>query len=122
MTKTGNSSDQIAASTASHKAGRSRLIIDLLVFQLKLGLDGARDLFLSPVAIFAALLGLIFAGDKPGKHFYALMRWGHKSDVWISLFSAYRESEATTHKLSRDDGFTSDTIITHIEQWLKERR
>ena len=100
-------------------SARWELIRDLIVFQFKLALDGLRDLLLSPISIITALYGLFFGGDKPGEYFYALLHWGHKTDRWISLFSAsddkYPEKSDSTEK----QDVTTDAIVTHIEQVMK---
>jgi hypothetical protein len=61
---------------------------DVLVFQVKLLVDGLRDLLLSPVSIFAALIDLLVPGDDGGKRFYAVVRFGRRTERWINLFGA----------------------------------
>jgi hypothetical protein len=77
-------------------ANRSRWIIlrDLLIFQVKLFLDGAKDLVLSPVSLGAAVIDLFIPTDKPGERFYAVMRLGEKFDRWLSLFGAAEKASA----------------------------
>lgn len=64
------------------------LFRDLAFFQLKLALDGLRDILLSPISIGAALWGAVSRHDNPGYFFYRLLELGHKSDAWINLFGA----------------------------------
>ena len=65
---------------------RWTLIRDVAVFQGKLLLDGLRDLLLSPVSIFLAILDL-FLGDRgTGRRFYNLLHLGRQTDHWINLF------------------------------------
>lgn len=76
--------------------GRWDLIRDVLVFQLKLILDGLRDLILSPVSMVAGLIDVATGGDRRnGGAFYSLLRFGHRTDGWINLFGAagVREGE-----------------------------
>ncbi len=65
---------------------RSEVIHDTIVLQLKLIVDGVRDLLLMPVAFFAAVLGLIMHKKKPGRYFYRLLNYGKISEQWIGLF------------------------------------
>jgi hypothetical protein len=67
--------------------GRWSLIRDVLVFQLKLGVDALRDLVLSPVSIGAALLDLV-AADRDRHLFYKVLLAGRRTEAWIDLFGA----------------------------------
>jgi hypothetical protein len=79
---------------------RTRWVIfrDLMIFQLKLMLDGLKDLALMPLSIAAAALDIFFPGDRPGHRFYAVMRVGERFERWLSLFAASEKADA------RDDG------------------
>jgi hypothetical protein len=58
----------------------------LLVLQIRLLLDGLRDVMLSPVSVVAVLLDLLSPRSRRGQYFQMLCFWGHKSDQWINLF------------------------------------
>jgi hypothetical protein len=78
------------------KQGRTRWVIlrDLLIFQVKLVMDGAKDLVLAPLSAGAVVLDLVFPGPDPGRRFYAVMRLGESYDRWLSLFSAAQKASA----------------------------
>ena len=61
---------------------------DVVVFQLKLLVDGLRDVLISPVSIMAALVDLLVPGDDGGKRFYSVVRFGRRTEEWINLFGA----------------------------------
>jgi hypothetical protein len=61
---------------------------DVIVFQVKLLFDAARDVLLSPLSILAALVELLVPGDDGGKRFYAVIRFGRRTERWINLFGA----------------------------------
>lgn len=65
---------------------RWRLFRDLLVFQVKLLVDGLKDLVFAPVALIVAMVGLVTHREDPGRLFYTLLRWGHGFDRWVNLF------------------------------------
>jgi hypothetical protein len=69
-------------------APRFPVFRDVIVFQVKLLVDGLRDLLLSPVSIFAALVDLLIPGDDGGKRFYRVVRFGRRTEQWINLFGA----------------------------------
>lgn len=67
--------------------GRWGLLRDAAAFQVKLVVDGLRDVLLSPVSLIAAIAGLAL-----GRHdwFYDVLHVGRRSEKWIDLFSAAR--------------------------------
>ncbi|MBD3648295.1 MAG: hypothetical protein HUJ31_12780 [Pseudomonadales bacterium] len=89
--------------------GRWTVIRDLIAFQFKLAMDGIRDVILSPVSLALGFFGLLFGGRNPGKHFYGLLRLGHRTDRWINLFGASDREHA------------GDTLVDQVESILKER-
>ena len=89
-----------------------QLIRDVAVFQLKLALDGVRDVVLLPVSLAAAVLGLLFSADNPGKYFNRLLDLGRKSDVWINLFGA------SEHYQSEQAPPSSDAYVQKLEEML----
>ncbi len=70
------------------KRSRSQLLRDTAVFQLKLFVDGLRDLVLSPVSLVAALLDFFAGSDR----FYRLLDLGRQSERWINLFGTHDEA------------------------------
>jgi hypothetical protein len=65
---------------------RLQLLADVLVFQLKLLVDGLLDLLLSPASIVAAIAGLIAGGDRPDRYFRKVQRFGWRTERWLNLF------------------------------------
>ena len=65
---------------------RSEVIYDTFVLQLKLLVDGVRDLMLMPLVLVASLLGLIMHTKNPGRYLYRLLSYGKASEDWIGLF------------------------------------
>lgn len=55
------------------------------MFQVKLALDGLKDLILAPVTFVAALVGLLSAGD-PWRYFHRAIRAGRRYDRWVNLY------------------------------------
>ncbi len=88
-----------------------QLLRDVLSFQVKLAMDGIRDVVLSPVSIGAALYGLVVHRDNPGKYFNQLLRFGRKTDSWINLFGA-------SQRYPDDESSSSDAYIKKVEDLL----
>ena len=91
--------------------GHWQVFRDLLAFQFKLVLDAMRDLLLSPISVIAVIAGLVSRQDNPGKHFYDLLRVGHKSDHWINLFG-------TADSDAEDPRISSDTYVKKVEDLI----
>ena len=109
--------------------GRWELFRDMAVFQVKLLLDGVRDVLLSPISLLATLVGLLTETERPGRYFYDLLRYGRQTDRWIDLFGAQqpggppgdRPGEPRDPALSRGgvDDFVSlieDTLVREVER------
>lgn len=69
-------------------AHRFRVFRDVVIFQGKLLVDGLRDVLLSPLSVGAALIDLLVPGDDGGRRFYAVLRFGRRTETWINLFGA----------------------------------
>ncbi len=65
---------------------RKEVVRDTIVLQLKLIVDGLRDLALMPLCFFAALIGLILHRERPGRYLYRILSYGRLSEKWIGLF------------------------------------
>jgi hypothetical protein len=91
---------QIPEHTEVPEHTRWQLLRDVLAFQLKLAMDGLRDVLLSPISIGAALIGVFSDSNKPGKYFYRLLKLGHRSDIFINLFNEHNTAE---HQPSADN-------------------
>lgn len=65
---------------------RAELVRDTIVLQLKLIVDGLRDLALMPICFFAAVYGLIRHSENPGRYVYRVLSYGKWTERWIGLF------------------------------------
>lgn len=91
--------------------GRRQLIRDGLAFQLKLGLDALRDLFLSPIGFYCVLIDLLRNTPPKDSLFHRLMLLGHKSDSWINLFGTRYIDETDRNEASVDELFARLEVI-----------
>lgn len=99
---------------------RSRLIIlrDVVVFQLKLFVDGLRDVVLVPVSTIAAIVDVLAPGKNTGQHFYEVVRFGRRTERWIDLFSAADHLDDQGAGPGPD---SIDEIVARAESKLKAR-
>jgi hypothetical protein len=106
---------------------------DVVVFQVKLVVDGLRDLLLSPLSIGAALIDLLVPGDDGGKRFYSVVRFGRRTEQWINLFGAAdrhdpevapKGVDVLLHELETlvRDPQRRDVAMAHVEALLNRLR
>ncbi|MCG8466910.1 MAG: hypothetical protein MJB57_01680 [Gemmatimonadetes bacterium] len=75
---------------------RWMLIRDAAVFQLKLVVDGLRDMVMVPISLGVAVFDLLGVGPRAGRQFYDLLGFGRKTEGWINLFGAADHADALT--------------------------
>ncbi len=102
---------------SSRREDRWALFWDVLVFQLKLGLDALRDLVLSPLSFGALLLGVIAGGDKPYQYFERLLRFGRQTERIINLFGTARVPYDPYEGTS--DNLAVDKLFSNVEELLR---
>ena len=90
-----------------------KFLRDVLVFQLKMLLDNVRDFALVPVSLGAAIVDLIFKGEREGALFYKVLRWGAHSEEVIDVYSAIEHHDPGDFKVSPD--YTVDGVIARLE-------
>lgn len=61
------------------------LFRDFLAFELKLFLDGLKDIVLAQGAVVALVVGF-FSRRRRGRAFYGLMRIGTRFEEWLGLY------------------------------------
>ena len=70
----------------SDRESRWRLVRDVVVFQIKLGMEAVLDLALIPASLAAAGLDLVLGNWRRPRWFHAVLRFGerceHRIDLW----------------------------------------
>jgi len=90
---------------------RWKFLRDVLVFQFKMLLDNIRDFALMPVSLVAALIDLIFKGQRHGSLFYQRPRCGAHSEEVINVYSAIEAHE----RPGVNPNYTVDAVIARLE-------
>ena len=91
---------------------------DFLIFQLKLWLDGMKDLVVITLSTGAVILDFIAGQGRRPRLFYSVVRASERFDRWINLHAAMERMEAG----ESDDGLFGastageDTLLGQIEQ------
>lgn len=93
------------------------LIRDLLIFQVKLFLDGVKDIVLSPLSIAAVLWDLIPSRKGyRGRTFYQVLKIGERYDLWLNLYTPAREARTQGEGLLEAGVHSADSLVGKIEQ------
>lgn len=89
------------------------------MLQVKLIVDGFRDLILLPASIIAALVSFSRAEDGvPGPEFYKLLVAGKESDKFINLFGALRNAPKGMELGDLRHGAEMDDIVSRVENFV----
>ncbi len=91
---------------------RGALVRDLLIFHLKLWLDGLKDIVLLPLSLVAAGVDFVFRT----RLFYRVLRIGERYDLWLNLFGAARHAEQARDGLFGVSRAGDSTLLGQLEQ------
>jgi len=97
---------------------RWTLIRDILVLQLKLIVDGLRDLILVPISLVIGIISLLKVGDASGSEFYELLRTGRRSERWINLFGAAERVYGPSIAADRFPAEDIDKMVSRVESFV----
>ncbi len=99
------------------------LIRDVAVFQVKLLVDGLRDLVLVPLSLIAGLMSLTSGKDGvPGTQFYRLLGVGKQSERWINLFGAMTNAPPDLEQSLPFPDTDMDEIVGKIEAFVVDEQ
>ncbi|MDH4124048.1 MAG: hypothetical protein OEW64_09775 [Gammaproteobacteria bacterium] len=89
------------------------------MLQVKLIVDGFRDIVLLPTSIVAAIVSLARGRNGvPGPQFYRLLVMGKQSEHWIDLFGALRNAPADVDRAATFDVGNLDDIVSNVEKFV----
>ena len=100
-------------------ARKGTLVRDLLIFQLKLVLDGVKGVALFQISLFAAIFDLVFG--RPGRPlvFYNVLRLSERLDLWLNLYGASKHAEENGDGLFGTSRAGDDTMLGKLEELMR---
>ena len=102
-----------------HYPDRWTLIRDIAVLQVKLIVDGFRDLVLVPASLIAGIASLVTGTkERPGPQFYQLIGVGKQSERWIDLFKAYENAPDEVKEEYSFGVANMDEIVDRFESFV----
>ncbi|MEX2465975.1 MAG: hypothetical protein WD995_03650 [Gemmatimonadota bacterium] len=102
-------------------ASRSVTFRDFAIFQLKLALDGLKDLFVFNLSIVAMVIDLLRGRGKRPRLFYSVLRTSERFDAWLNLHGVVQRMDED----GGEDGLFgaseagSETLVGRLEQWAR---
>jgi hypothetical protein len=84
MSKTNSSADANS---------RSNVLRDVLIFQVKLWLEGFKDIVLMPLSFGAAIIDLFVREEGSRDTLYSVMKLGDRFERWVALYAALEEKD-----------------------------
>ena len=100
------------------RASRSVLLRDFFIFQLKLYLDGFKDVSMSLLSLFAVVFDLFFGGNRK-RLFYKVIRLGERIDLWLNLHGALSKGDDAGDGLFGASRAGTKTMLGQLEQAVR---
>lgn len=97
---------------------RWTLIRDVGLLQVKLIVDGFRDLLLVPASLIAGLISVFSTGSYESTVFYRLVCMGKQTEQWINLFGAYENAPESLRAEYKIDQKSLDDIVGKVEGFV----
>lgn len=102
-------------------ASRSVTLRDFFIFQLKLMLDGLKDVVVFNLSIAAVVLDFLSGRGRRPRLFYSVMGMSERFDLWLNLHGATERMEGGED----EDGLFgaseagSDTLLGTLEELVR---
>ena len=90
---------------------RWKLARDLGVFEVKLAIDGLKDIVLAPLALAAVIADMVMPAESRGAFLRAVIQIGERFEKWLNLYGLRKHEDAQT---ILDEG-GSDVIVDYLE-------
>jgi len=95
------------------------LVRDIAALQVKLVVDGLRDLLLVPASLIVGIVSLAKTrGGRPGDQFYRLVSVGKQSERWINLFGALKNAPPEVREENHFGTADFDEIVEKVESFV----
>lgn len=95
---------------------RTTLLRDFLIFQLKLLIDGAKDVVVFQVSILAVLFDLIRGRRRNPGLFYRVLAASERFDLWLNLHGAAEAAGKGDDGLFGASAAGSPTLVGKLEE------
>jgi len=83
-----------------NRGSRLRLLRDVIVFQVKLGMEALLDITLIPVSLAAAGLDLLLGNWRRPRWFHAVLRFGERCERRIDLWGVKADGQVADAEIN----------------------
>ena len=97
---------------------RWALIRDIGLLQVKLIVDGLRDLVLVPASLVAGIISVLSQGPYERSVFYRLVCMGKQTEQWINLFGAYENAPDDVKAEYEIRAMQMDDLVGKVETFV----
>ncbi len=94
------------------------ILRDLGAFQMKLALDGLKDIVLAPLSLIAAIGDFVIGEEHRGVFLRWTLHLGERFDVWLNLYAANQPEGRERAGLLDEGG--SDVLVDYIESTARD--
>lgn len=102
------------------KVGTRILLRDLILFHVKLVLDGIKGFCMFWVSLAAAVADLILLRKEDrGRYFYAVLRMGERFDLWLNIYGPARLAGDNADGLFGESRAGDDSYMGRMEELLR---
>jgi hypothetical protein len=98
---------------------RRVLFRDFFIFQLKLLLDGLKDMAVVSLATAAAAIDLVRGKHREPRFFYEVVRLSEKWDLWLNLNEAAQRAEDTPDGFFGASPAGADSLLGKLEMAVR---
>lgn len=106
--------------SSDRSPSRSKIVRDVLVFQVKLWLEGLKDFVLMPLSAGAALIDLVFRSKGRRGALYSVMKLGDRFERWVHLYGAL-EGPASEDRAPEPEERSLHEILNEAADGLEEQ-
>jgi hypothetical protein len=96
----------------TNRGSRLRIVRDVVVFQVKLGLEALLDITLIPVSLVAAALDLLLGNWRRPRWFHAVLRFGERCERRIDLWGVAADGNVAESDV--------DAVMRSIETLIRQ--
>jgi hypothetical protein len=102
-------------------ASRGVTFRDFAIFQLKLLLDGFKDLLVFNLSIGAMVIDMLGGRGRRPRLFYSVLRTSERFDAWLNLHGVVQrmDDEGGDDGLFGASAAGSDSLVGRLEQWVR---
>jgi len=107
------------ASRSDNTPSRRQILRDIVIFELKLWLEGFKDVLLMPLSLGAAVIDLLLPGWTGRGALYGIKRQGDRFERWVDLYGALQKRTGDEER-SPLTASSLDDVLNEVADGLED--